>query len=73
MWQIIKKYWVWLLLVLFALGIPIGFLWYVDDGGTQNTIYYTFEIVGGVGTLFAVIIALFNNDLQRLYHRQILK
>lgn len=73
MWQIIKKYWVWLLLVLFALGIPIGFLWYVDDGGTQNTIYYTFEIVGGVGTLFAVIIALFNNDLQRLYHRPNIK
>ncbi len=70
MWTIIKKYWVWLAIGLVIIVIPICFLWLIDSTDSKTTlIYYTFEIVGGVGTLYAVIIALFSNDLQKLYHR----
>jgi hypothetical protein len=69
MWQIIRKYWVWLLVGLISIGIPITILWLIESTESRTTlIYYTFEIVGGVGTFYAVIIALFNNDLQKLYH-----
>lgn len=75
MLKLLKKYWLWLLIGLIVIGVALLLLWKnrSNSDNASTLIYYAFEIIGGIGTLYAVIIALFNNDLQKFYSRPIIE
>lgn len=68
--RLLKKYWwVWTIGLL-GMAIPVWLVWIKrgEADSFSTCMYYTFEIVGGLGTLYAVLTALFINDMIESSH-----